>query len=164
MKYAIVYCSNTGNTAILANEINEELGDEDCLYVGKPREEAKEADVLYIGFWTDKGSCPEPISQFLKQLHHKQVFLFGTAGFGGDQSYFDRILSNVQKNLPEDNSILDCYMCQGRMPMVVRERYEEMLSQNSKMQGMIENFDKAMSHPNGDDVECLRSKLKAIKR
>lgn len=162
MNYAIVYSSNTGNTAILANEINDELGDEGCMHVGRPCEEAQEADILFVGFYTDKGNCPDEIAQFLNQLHNKNIFLFGTAGFGGDQSYFDRILDNVKKNIAEDNHVVGSFMCQGKMPMVVRERYVEMLPQNSRMQSMIENFDKALSHPDENDVQELRNKLRDI--
>jgi len=51
-----------------------------------------EADTLYVGFWTDKGQADESTSDFLKQLHGKNIFLFGTAGFGGSKEYFDKIL------------------------------------------------------------------------
>ena len=36
-------------------------------------------------------------SDFLKQLRGKQVFLFGTAGFGGSEEYFNKILKNRAK-------------------------------------------------------------------
>lgn len=39
-------------------------------------------------------------------------------------------------------------MCQGKMPMSVRQRYEQMAQkQPEKFIPMIENFDQALSHP-----------------
>ena len=57
-----------------------------------------EADTLYVGFWTDKGKADESSSDFLKQLRGKQVFLFGTAGFGGSEEYFNKIHGTQTRN------------------------------------------------------------------
>lgn len=92
MSYAIVYSSKTGNTKILAETLHDCLPQADCCYFGSPNPAAMEADTLYVGFWTDKGQADESTSDFLKQLHGKNIFLFGTAGFGGSKEYFDKIL------------------------------------------------------------------------
>lgn len=92
MSYAIVYSSKTGNTKILADTLHDCLPQEGCDYFGFPDPAAMEADTLYVGFWTDKGNADESTSDFLKQLHGKNIFLFGTAGFGGSKEYFDKIL------------------------------------------------------------------------
>ena len=52
--------------------------------------------------------------------------MFGTAGFGGDTEYFDKILKKVEKNLDRSNILRGSYMCQGKMPNSVRERYMKM--------------------------------------
>ena len=49
-------------------------------------------------------------------------------------------------------------MCQGKMPLSVRERYVKMKEQPGHMpniDAMIENFDKALSHPDADDLAKL---------
>ena len=49
-------------------------------------------------------------------------------------------------------------MCQGKMPLSVRERYVKMKEQPNHMpniDAMIENFDKALSHPDADDLAKL---------
>ena len=51
-------------------------------------------------------------------------------------------------------------MCQGEMPIYVRERYEKMLSapiHAPNLEGMIENFDKAFSHPDETDLIELKN-------
>lgn len=159
MKYAVVYRSLTGNTRILAEKIQKEKGKEDCVYFGEPDDKAKEAEVLYVGFWTDKGSCDDKIQEFLQNIHGKKIYMFGTAGFGKEESYFERILANVISCIPEDNQIGKGFMCQGKMPVSVRKRYEAMLEENpqdERMKMMIENFDQALSHPDEKDMQKLK--------
>ncbi len=174
--YAIVYSSSTGNTRQLAEVVKAglekacsdktpeqgqavlEMGK--CLYFGEAGEEAarraQEAEVVFAGFWTDKGTCHEQMADFLKTLRGKQVFLFGTAGFGESEGYFSQILSRVKENLDSSNTCGGSWMCQGRMPQAVRRRYEAMLEtepQRAKM--LIQNFDNALSHPDEQDQEKL---------
>ena len=56
MSYAIVFSSKTGNTKLLADTLHTCLPQESCCYFGTPDPAALEADKLYVGFWTDKGS------------------------------------------------------------------------------------------------------------
>ena len=126
MKYAIVYSSRTGNTKLLAQAIRSALPPEDCLYFGPPSPEALTAQRVYVGFWTDKGTCDGETQSFLASLTGQEVFLFGTAGFGGAPAYFEKILSSVQAHVPASAHVLGGYMCQGKMPQAVRQRYEAM--------------------------------------
>ena len=154
MKYAVVFASMTGNTRLLAERIKEVLPQEQLIYWGEPAEEAREADVLFIGSWTDKGTCCPVIGDFLRSLEGKKVFLFGTAGFGGAQAYFDQIAGRMGENLGESNTLLGHFLCQGKMPQSVRARYEAM-EQNEKTKAMLQNFDAALSHPDAADLQAL---------
>lgn len=151
MKTAIVYLSRTGNTELLAKAVREEAGDT-CVYFGAPDAQALQADLIFAGFWTDKGTCGEELRALLEMLHGKTVAVFGTAGFGGSSEYFARLLSGVEKFIAGDNRVAEGFMCQGKMPLAVRERYVKM----GNAQG-VENFDKAASHPNAEDLAAVRS-------
>lgn len=159
MKTSIVYSSKTGNTRQLADAIAAALPEDDILYTGTPCEVALAADRLFIGFWTDKGSCNSEIADFLKTVKNKQVFLFGTAGFGGDAAYFDKVLHAAQKHLDGSNTLLGSYMCQGRMPQSVRDRYVKMKASPLPIPNvdmLIENFDRAATHPDAEDLQKLK--------
>lgn len=165
MSYEIVYKSATGNTLLLAEEVRKIWGSADCIYFGEPKASQNLASRIAIGFWTDKGTCSNDLQEYLKQLHQKQIFLFGTAGFGGSSDYFDRILKNVEAWIPKDNTIIGTFMCQGRMPQGIRERYQKALEddpQNQKMKDMIDNFDLASTHPDETDLNHLREILQTI--
>ena len=163
MSYAIVFSSKTGNTELLADTLHSCLPQADCCYFGNPNPAAMEADTLYVGFWTDKGKADADTLQLLQQLRGKRVFLFGTAGFGGSTSYFEKILTATRQALDESNTVIGSFMCQGKMPMSVRQRYEEMKKQPihlPNLDAMIENFDKALSHPDADDLEQLKQAVR----
>lgn len=158
MSYAIVYSSHTGNTALLAQTIRETLPQEDCVYFGAPDPSALTAETVYVGFWTDKGTCDASIAQFLQSLTNQKVFLFGTAGFGGAAAYFEQILNRVKENLGDSTELTGTYMCQGKMPQPVRTRYEQM-EEGPRRTAMLENFDQALSHPNAEDLANLRAAI-----
>ena len=163
MKYAVVYSSLTGNTKLLAETVKKTLPDENCVYFGEPSPKALEADRIYVGFWTDKGNCDEKTAEFLKSINNRELFLFGTAGFGGSEEYFIKVLNKAKENIDETVKIVGTYMCQGKMPMSVRERFVKIKNMpNSKMDfdKRIDNFDKALSHPDENDLDNLSKIIK----
>lgn len=165
MTNAIVYSSRTGNTKLLADTIRTELADT-CIYCGAPCEDALKADRIYIGFWTDKGTCDEQTAAFLQTITNQEVYLFGTAGFGESQEYFDKVLKNTSAHLPQTARVTGSFMCQGKMPMSVRERYVKMMESPSKipnLQGLIDNFDRARSHPDEKDLAALQQDVRSRK-
>ena len=145
--YTVVYNSLTGNTKMLADRISEILPNDD-----------DNDDIVFVGFWTDKGNADSKTIEYLKLLRNKKIFLFGTCGFGGSEAYFDRILTNVKSNIDSSNEIIGEYMCQGKMPSSVRERYLKMKESDNcppNIDALIDNFDRALSHPDEKDLEKL---------
>ena len=56
--------------------------------------------MLYVGFWTDKGSCTPAMQEFLHSLYGKRVALFGTAGFGISELYFASLADRFKAEVP----------------------------------------------------------------
>ena len=159
MKYAIVYSSKTGNTKLLADTIKEYLKTDDCIYCGLPSVTALAADIIYVGFWTDKGRANQEILDFLTGVKDKNLFIFGTCGYGKEASYFDKILKATTAKVDSSNRIVGSFVCQGKMPMSIREKYVEMKKQAfhvPNIDQLIENFDQALSHPDLDDLINLQ--------
>ena len=168
MTYAIIYSSRTGNTKLLADGIRSVLPAETCVYFGPVSgagREAARADVVFAGFWTNKGSCDEEMAEFLRGIVGKDVFLFGTAGFGGSGEYFSRNMGNVGKYLDESCHLAGTFMCQGQMQPAVRERYEGIVGTDGdgdRVREMIENYDRALGHPNEGDVERVKREVRRV--
>ena len=155
MSYAIICSSKTGNTEKLAQRAREVLGE-------KNERPVAEADLVLVGSWTDKGGMDSALADTLPQLAGKRVFLFGTCGFGGSQAYFDRVLDRFAAALPEGANVVGRFMCQGQMPPAVRERYVKMSNQDpARFEPMIENFDRALGHPDAADLDAFETALRA---
>lgn len=165
-EYSIVYSSRTGNTKKLAATIYKVLPPDNCLYYGTvDNVKDKLSKMIYIGFWTEKGNADSLTIEFLKKLKNKKIFLFGTAGYGGSENYFRNIINNVKKNIDSSNTLIGAFMCQGKMPLAVKERYENMAKQNNSsidIDKLIKNFDAALSHPDEEDLERLKATLKNL--
>ena len=163
-RYSIIYSSKTGNTKKLAETIYNTLSQDECDYYGTLDNIGNElSKTIYLGFWTEKGNADSSTLRFLEQLKDKKIFLFGTAGYGESEKYFENIINNVKKNIDDSNTIIGEFMCQGKMPLSVRERYENMKLENSqslKIENLIKNFDKALSHPDKTDLKKLEKIIK----
>lgn len=133
----------------------------------KRGEIAERADILCVGFWTDKGNADADSLAFLKTLGETvsvpgKLILFGTAGFGSDQSYYDRVIGNIAQELPKAVNPAAYFMCQGRMASTVLERYQAMLEADpgdGRARRMIENFHAALSHPGQEDFIAFKQFL-----
>ena len=151
-RYSIIYSSRTGNTKLLAEAIRESLPADLCDHFGTDEAGAVESEKLYVGFWTDKGTADEAALALLKRLKNKKIFLFGTAGFGESEAYFQKVLDRVKESIDE-----------SKMPMAVRERYEKMKQQPNpapNLDGLIRNFDRALTHPDDYDLEELKQAVR----
>ena len=165
MTYAIVYESSTGNTEQLAQAVAAALPSGECRAFGRvdevDRAAVAQADRVYAGFWTNRGDCGDELAEVLATLADKDVFLFGTAGFGADATYFAGVMSRVAVHLPASAQVVGSFMCQGRMPASVRARYAQTAAakpeQAARMQQLIDNFDEAANHPNDEDLARLRA-------
>lgn len=125
--------------------------------------QAGEADVVFVGFWCDKGSCSQAVQHFLQGLAGKRVFLFGTCGFGESDEYFAQILDRVRTYLPAEAQCIGGAMCQGKMGVGVKRRYEGMLEkdpENAQARMLIDNWNRAHSHPNEDDFSRIAAAAK----
>ena len=172
--YSIVFSSRTGNTAELAEAVREALPEEACEYFGNIDGDGNcddgtgaipASNTLLVGFWTNQGVADQAAQKLLEQLRNRKIFLFGTAGFGGSEAYFQAILDKTKAFIDDSNTVIGAFMCQGKMPHSVRERYVKMKEQpdhTPNLNAMIENFDTALSHPDADDLEMLANLVREI--
>ena len=157
-RITIVCESLTGNTAILAEALRNHLLDQNPVVVTPDLADADSSDVFFVGSWTDKGDCAGATAAFLKKLRNKNVFLFGTCGFGKSDAYYDTVYRRFADHLDPDNRIIGHYICQGKMPESVLRRYEAMKAANpesNRWDGSIKNYHDALHHPNGNDLQAL---------
>ena len=165
MKIAIVFASQTGNTAAVAQAIREGCAGHEIVAFGPPPADVGEAELVFAGSWTDKGTCAPEMGAFLAALHGKTAALFGTAGFGLSESYFASLGDRFRAEVPADCRVVDAWFCPGKMPPAVRARYEAQLKErpgDRRLENMLAAYDHALSHPDGKDLERARVFARSI--
>ena len=156
MHIAILFSSKTGSTAAVAEAIREALKQEEITYFGGHSLKLPEAELYFVGSWTDKGDACEEIREAFQKIKGKKLAYFSTAGFGGDDAYFQKVFERVRQSGDPSNEILDAWFCQGKMPAQVRKRHQLLLSrdpQNDRLKKSLQNFDAALSHPDETDLQ-----------
>ena len=145
MKQIILYDSATGNTEYLAKALSHALPNVPCGPVGSL--DCSKAELV-----------SDRLRAVLPSLAGKQIFLFGTAGFGADQAYFSQIIRRLEGELPQNCTVIGWYMCPGRMGEGVRRRYEAMLQDPvsaGQAELLLKNFDAVRTRPDERDAQAL---------
>ena len=156
MEVMVIYSSHTGNTKKIASSIFAAIPGDSKDMQSIDEYSGKDAETYFVGFWTDKGTCDMRVVDLLSELEGKNVALFGTCGMGTNEEYYKSIEQKVEVWLPEDCRYLGAYMCQGKMPMQVRQKYEMMENsgmEEAKVKAMLRNFDEALLHPDAEDLK-----------
>ena len=165
MDYMVVYSSKTGNTKKIATEIFSALPGMSKDMQNLVEYRGKDADIFFVGFWVDRGTCDMSVINMLSSLHGKKVALFGTCGMGRDEGYFRMIEQTVKVWIPDDCEYLGTFLCQGKMPMQLRENYEIMMEdprQELWRKKMLQNFDEGLFHPNDEDLAHAREFVRRL--
>ena len=156
LEYLVLYESRSGNTKKIAAAIFSNLpGNSKDLIDITTDKSIPEAKVYFIGFWVNRGTCSMEVSDFISDLGGKSIALFGTCGMGDSPDYYKAIESSVNAWIESDNDYLGAFICQGKMPRKVREKYEAMRNaeNETQMNLYIRNFDEALTHPDSLDIE-----------
>ena len=159
LEYLVLYDSESGNTKKIAAAIFSRLpGNSKDLIDINTDKAIPEARVYFIGFCVPRGTCSLRVSDFLGDLSGKAIALFGTCGMGDSPEYYKRIEQSVSAWIESDNQYLGSFICQGRMPQKVRQKYEAMRNEENakQMDYFIRNFDQALPHPDSLDEEHAR--------
>ena len=173
LDYLVLYESETGNTKKIATQIFASLPgmSKDLININE-RTDFPEAKVYFIGFCVHRGTCSLNMGHFLSALSEKSIALFGTCGTGNYPDYYREIENAARIWIEDDNKYLGAFFCQGKMPLQIRQKYEELLNSSQckdpkRLNYQIHNFDEAMIHPDKDDyihagrfVDSCLSKLK----
>ena len=174
MSTVVIYTSQSGNTAKVADAIYDAIPDKDKEITTIENWNGKtDADTWYVGFWINRGTCGLDVCDLLDRLSGKRIALFATCGMHDENGYFDSIRSSCSVWVPDDAQYLGFYLCQGKMPMAVRRRYEEKKEElkerenspdgkmsveeaarrEKELERLIANFDNALLHPDDEDLK-----------
>lgn len=169
MRYSISYSSLTGNTQSLAEYMRVVLPSKDCLFFGSnadiPHEIIPEVDTLFIGFWTYNGRCDSDTTELIKIIRGKRLAIFGTSAFVGSKPYFARIVSRITPFVDQSCTMVEPFICMGRITEEMLARYNAALKQdpdNARLIRLIKNYEHIKSHPDSNDFNNLLAWIKSV--
>ena len=137
MKSLVLYSSLTGNTKKIAytiyDEIQEEKDIKDVNELVDYSIDYENYDIVFLGYWVDKGICDKNSKQVLENIHNKKIALF----------------------IPKDNEILGSFICQGKIAEGLKAKYKEMLKlspDNEHIRQQLNNHEESQSHPDEQEI------------
>jgi len=169
LNIAIIFESQTGNTKLIADSIAEACSTENIVAFGQPVD-VSEADLIFVGSWTDKGNSVSGMNSFLQSLENKDIAIFGTSGFSSAE-YHKKLAQRISDQIPKGNNIIDYFYCLGKLRIESRDKFVALLKENPEDVNIgvsIEDFDRASTHPDKKDIEeakrFARSIIESLKK
>jgi flavodoxin len=152
----IVYSSKTGNTRRLAEGIQQGLGDgrEITLAPVEENPDPAGADWVLVGFWADRGNADQKALEYLKTLEGRRLGLFGTLGAYPDSKHAEDLRQKVQALAAEKNTVLGCFLCQGKIDPALTERFKSLPADNphAMTEERMKRHLEAAKHPDENDI------------
>ncbi|MDR1194934.1 MAG: flavodoxin family protein [Endomicrobium sp.] len=125
MRILVVYSSLTGNTKMIAESVYGKLQSVQKHEVGIfPVESAPVSDgydLIFSGFWADKGGADVKTKKYLEKIHNKMVALFFTLGAYPNSEHAENIFTRAKNSLPLSSPVLGHFKCMGKIDPKILE-------------------------------------------
>lgn len=156
MKILITYSSRTGNTKKVAEAIRDALpGEAELIRAEQLLPEISGYDVVFAGFWADRGTANQESAAVLKRLHGQKVAVFGTCGAYADSEHARECLDNAAALVPSDSKVFSTWICQGKVDPKIVEMMAAMFPAghpHSMTPERIARLEEAKKHPSEEDL------------
>lgn len=155
MKTLVVYSSLTGNTKMIAESIAQAIPDSE-LFAVEDAPAAVGYDIVFPGFWVDKGHADDKMLAYMETIGSKKVAPFFTLGAWPDSEHADHVFEDTKGRLA-GNEILGHYRCQGKVDPKLLERMAQMTDNPHPMSPERKaRLEEAAKHPDAND--CAKAK------
>lgn len=114
MKILVTYSSLTGNTKKLAQAIQNEYSNTQLMAISDVKD-VLDYDLIFLGYWVNRGTADDLTQQFLQGLKDKKVAVFGTSGQYSDSPYSLKYKNRVKALVEENNKYIDGFICIGKI-------------------------------------------------
>lgn len=155
MNTLIAYSSRTGNTKKVAEAIYAAVaGPAVLLEAGALPEDISMYDLVFAGFWADRGTADKEGADLLRRLRQKRVAVFATCGVYADSAHARDCLAHGAALLSEDCLLLGSWICQGKVDPQVIRMMAAMFPRgpHSMTQERVARLEEAKKHPDAEDL------------
>ena len=160
MKSIVIYSSLTGNTKQVAEAITSVLpAGTPCVSMKEVPSDLSSYDLVFAGFWVDKGTANKEARDVLGILHNPHIALFATAGVPPQMAHAKESLINAANCLPDGIEPVGTFICQGKVdPKVIEMMYKMFPKGHSHGQSADRDarHKQAAVHPNEDDFKAAQ--------
>jgi len=152
MKHLVVYSSQTGNTAKVAQAIFEILPEPKQIHPVATAPEPLEGDFIALGFWVDKGRPDAKTQAYMKKLSGATIGLFGTLGADPESTHAAECLQGAIASV-SGNRVVGTFLCRGRIaPEVIEAMRRTAADVHPMTPERIARIKAAESHPDATDL------------
>ncbi len=126
----IVVSSRTGNTMILAHAICDALSGALLVKPTELPEDLSPFNPVLLGFWCDRGAAPEEMVEAARRFEGKHIGCFATMGGNPEDEKAREWMRRTSEALVSegtDNTLVETFLCRGRIDPEVFERMTAML-------------------------------------
>lgn len=155
MKIAVIYSSKTGNTKKIADAVLEGAGADAQLFSAKDSFESENYDLIFIGYWVDKGSPNQEAAEFMATVSNKRVALFATLGAYPDSQHAKDSLEQGKTCLGENCKVANSFICQGAIDPKLLDWMRTLPNDHphSPDKNRIKRWEDASTHPDNKDLK-----------
>lgn len=156
MSHIVIYSSRTGNTKQVAEAIHSALPEDAVLVKAEEApEDLSSYDVVFLGFWADQGNADKLAQKVIKRIHNDKVVLFATLGVPPTMPHAQETLDAAAKLLPDGQTPIGTFKCQGKVDPKVIEMMYKMFPQghpHGKSEERDARHKQASTHPDENDL------------
>ncbi len=164
MKTAIIYSSKTGNTKKIAEAILEGIGDKGDLFTVDDNVELANYDLVFMGYWIDKGTADAKALKFIKTITGKKVVIFATLGAYPDSQHGQDSLNNGKTLFADDCEVIDGFICQGAIDPKLTNWMKSLPLDHphGPDEARLKRWEDASSHPDEKDLAEVKEFAKNV--
>lgn len=163
MKFLIVYSSRTGNTKKVAEALFRAAPEGSTLRSVDETFETEGYDVIFAGYWLDRGGADERSKQFLRTLTGKRIVLFETMGADPASEHAAAGFANAATALSEGNTVLGAFAVRGEVdPALVLAMKKRGADNPHGSPEAMSRIAQAKGHPDETDLSRAEGYMKAF--
>ena len=161
-KNCIIYSSKTGNTKKIAMAMYEEMSAEFDIFEVEEKPDTSQYDVVFMGYWIDKGGPNEKAKAFMKTIEGKTVALFHTLGAEPMGTHAMLCAANGGASLGSNCRVAGYFSCQGAIDPLLLEwmRSKPMGGPHTATPENEARWQRAATRPDEEDVRGAKEFIK----
>ncbi|MTI60303.1 MAG: flavodoxin [Firmicutes bacterium] len=164
MNCAVVYSSKTGNTKKVAEAIYQILPAGSGLFSVEQAPEPAEFDILFLGFWVNRGLPDDKMKEYMEKVENMEVGLFATLGAYPDSEHARKSMEKAEGLLGAGCQVLATFICQGKIDPSLTKKFERLPADHPHAMTVErrERHEIAKSHPDQQDLAKAREIFREI--